>query len=69
MDFVNIYHSHKNTKQLKNEIKQKIRCKICHINAQNIAYLISYLAFCFEYLKHVQNFSFQHSRTQELNYI
>ena len=40
-----------------------------YINARNAAYLISYLAFCFERNKHVQNFSLKHSRTQELSYI
>ena len=53
-------------------MKQKKRCKTCHIrhiNARNTAYLISYRAFCFECIKYVQNFSLKHSRTQELSYI
>ena len=57
------------TKQIKNEMEQKKRCKICHINAQNAAHFILYLAFCFERLKHVQNFSLKVSRTQELSCI
>ena len=55
-----------NTNQIKNEIKQKKRCKICHLNARNTAYLISHLAFCFERLKHVQNLV---SSIQKLSYI
>ena len=58
--------------ELKNEIKQNNGNKtwyICHINAQNTAYLISYLVFRFEHLKYVQNLSLRIPRTQELNYI
>ena len=58
--------------ELKNEIKQNNGNKtwyICHTNAQNTAYLISYLVFRFEHLKYVQNLSLRIPRTQELNYI
>ena len=55
-----------NTNQIKNEMKQKKRCKICHLNARNIVYLISHLAFCFERLKNVQNLV---SSRQKLSYI
>ena len=59
-----------NTKQLKNEMEQKKGCNICHVNAQNTAYLISYLVvFCFEGLKDVQNFCLKHGKTQKLSYI
>ena len=64
-----MYHYHGNSKQPENEIKQERRCKVCHINARNAIYLISYLTFCLDYLKHVQNFSLKHSATQELSYI
>ena len=40
-----------------------------HINAGNVAYLLSYVVFCFEHLKHVQNFNLKYSRTEELGYI
>ena len=40
-----------------------------HINAGNVAYLLSYVVFCFEHLKHVQNFNLKYSRTEELRYI
>ena len=52
-------HYQENTKQLKNEMKQKERCKtckICHINAWNTAYFRLYLVF-------------KHSRTLKLTYI
>ena len=44
-------------------------CHICHINAQNIVYLIPYPAFRFKRLKYEQNLGLKKSRTQELNYI
>ena len=56
--------------QLKNEMEQKEKkCKTFHINTRKTIYFISYLAFCFVYLKHVQNFSLKYSSTQELSYI
>ena len=44
-------------------------CHICHINAQNIAYLTSYRVFRLKCLKYAQNLDLKKSRTQELNYI
>ena len=32
-------------------MEERNRCKICHRNARNTAYLISYIAVCFECLK------------------
>ena len=40
-----------------------------HIYARNIACLLSYAIFCFERLKHAQNFNLDYSRTAELVYI
>ena len=69
LDFANIYHYRKNTKQLINEIKENKRnqtCHICHSNVRKVEYLISYLASCFQCVKHVQNLSLKNSKTQEL---
>ena len=40
-----------------------------HINARNIACLLSYVVFCFERLKYVQTFNLNYLRTEELVYI
>ena len=40
-----------------------------HINARNIACLLSYVVFYVERLKHVQNVNLNYSRTEELAYI
>ena len=40
-----------------------------HINARYIAYLLSYVVFYFERLKHVQNFNRKYSRTEKFDYI
>ena len=40
-----------------------------HINARNIACLLSYVVFCFERLKHVKKFNLNYLRTEELVYI
>ena len=45
LDFLDIYHYHENTKQIKNGIKSNKRnqtCHIYHVNAWDAAYLISY---------------------------
>ena len=34
-------------------MEERNRCKICHRNARNTAYLISYIAVCFECLKKI----------------
>ena len=47
----------------KNGMENKKSCKICNINAQNSAFLISYVALCFKCLKHVQSLSLKHLRT------
>ena len=40
-----------------------------HINARNIVYLLSYIVFWFECLKHVQNNNMKYSRTEDLKVI
>ena len=40
-----------------------------HLKVRNIACLLSYVVFCFESLKQVQNFNLNYPRTEELFYI
>ena len=40
-----------------------------HINARNIACLLSYAVYCFERLKRAKKFNLNYLRTEELVYI
>ena len=47
------------SRMMLNKKKTKKTCHICYTNAQNAAYLISYLASSFKRIKHVQNGSIE----------
>ena len=61
-------HYHENTKQINNEMGQKKKYDLSYKSTKySIPNIIP--SIFFSRLQHVQNFSFKHSETEELNYI
>ena len=50
-------------------MEQKKRCNINAYKCKKYSMSLIYVVFCFERLKHVQNFNLNYSRTEEFVYI